>query len=36
MAIASCYVRVSVETRDFEHIEKLKTELAKAGFQIMA
>jgi hypothetical protein len=27
-------VRVSVETRDFEHIEKLKEEITKAGFQI--
>ena len=34
MAIASCYVRVSVETRDFAHIETLKDEIAKAGFQI--
>ena len=33
MAIASCYVRVSVETRNFEHIEQIKTALADAGYR---
>ena len=35
VAIASCYVRVSVETRDFDHIAELKSEIVKAGYSIV-
>ena len=36
MAISSCYVRVSVETRDFDHIAELKSEIVKAGYSIVS
>lgn len=34
MAISSCFLKVGMETRDFEQIETIKYELTKAGFQI--
>ena len=36
MAISSCYLRVSMETRDFAQIEKIKEELTKEGFKIVS
>ncbi len=35
MAISSCFVRVSMETRDFEQIEQIKNGLTEAGFQLI-
>ncbi len=32
MNITDCYLRISVETRDFEHIKSIKEALVKAGF----
>lgn len=34
MAINSCYLTIGLETKDFEHIEKIKNALKKAGFQL--
>lgn len=36
MAISSCFLKIGMETRDFEQIETIKQELTKAGFKIMA
>ena len=33
--ITSCFMRINLETRDFEQIELIKSELAKAGFSLM-
>lgn len=35
MAISSCFLKIGLETRDFEQIEDIKTALKKAGFQII-
>ena len=35
MAISSCFLRVGMETRDFAQIEQIKSELTKAGFNIV-
>ena len=35
MAIASCFLKIGMETRDFEQIALIKSELTKAGFRIM-
>ncbi len=35
MAIASCFLKIGMETRDFAQIELIKSELTKAGFKIM-
>lgn len=35
MAVASCFLHIGMETRDFEQIEEIKSELRKAGFQIV-
>lgn len=35
MAIASCYLRVGIETRDFEQIEEIKAALKAASFKII-
>lgn len=35
MNITDCYLRLSVETRDFEHINQIKQALADAGFNVM-
>lgn len=35
MAVASCFLHIGMETRDFEQIEEIKTELRKAGFNIV-
>lgn len=34
MNITDCYLRLSVETRDFEHIEQIKQALTNAGFHV--
>ena len=36
MAIASCFLKIGMETRDFAQIELIKTELTKAGFHIVS
>lgn len=35
MAIASCFLKIGMETRDFAQIEQIKAELEKAGFTIV-
>ena len=35
MAISSCFLRVSMETRDFEQIAQIRAKLTEAGFQIV-
>ena len=35
MAVASCILHIGMETRDFEHIDEIKTALKNAGFQII-
>ena len=35
MAVASCILHIGMETRDFEHIDEIKTALRNAGFQII-
>ena len=35
MAISSCFLKLGMETRDFEQIETIKRELSKAGFKIV-
>lgn len=35
MAIASCFLKIGMETRDFAQIEQIKDELTKAGFTIV-
>ncbi len=35
MAIASCFLRVGIETRDFEQIEEIKRTLKNKGFKIV-
>lgn len=35
MAIASCFLKIGMETRDFAQIEEIKTELTKAGFVLV-
>ena len=35
MAIASCFLKIGLETRDFEQIEEIKIALKKAGFKIV-
>lgn len=35
MAVASCFLHIGMETRDFEQIEEIKSELTKAGFKIV-
>ncbi len=35
MAISSCFLRISVETRDFEQIEEIKRSLKAADFKIV-
>lgn len=34
MNITDCYLNISVETRDFEHIESIKKALTDAGFEV--
>ena len=36
MAIASCFLKIGMETRDFAQIELIKSELTRAGFQIVS
>ncbi len=33
--VNGCYLRLTLETRNFEHIEKIKTALADAGFKLI-
>ena len=33
--INGCFIRISLETRNFEHISKIKSALTKAGFNIL-
>ena len=35
MAVASCFLRIGVETRDFEQIEQIKNTLKSKGFKIV-
>lgn len=35
MAIASCFLNIGMETRNFEQIEEIKTALTEAGFHIV-
>ena len=35
MAISSCFLKIGMETRDFQQIQTIKDELTRAGFQIM-
>ncbi len=35
MAIASCFLRVGIETRDFEQIENIKKALTEKGFKLV-
>lgn len=36
MAISSCFLKIGMETRDFEQIQTIKNELSKAGFRIVS
>ena len=33
--VNGCYLRVTLETRDFEHIEEIKAGLVKEGFRLL-
>jgi threonine dehydratase len=33
--VNGCYLRVMLETRNFEHIEQIRTALTDAGFKIL-
>lgn len=33
-AVIGCFLRIEIETRDFDHIAKIKDELKKEGFQL--
>ena len=35
MAITSCFLKLGLETRDAAQIEQIRTELTKAGFQLV-
>ncbi len=35
MAVASCFLKIGMETRDFAQIEEIKAALAEAGFKIV-
>jgi len=35
MAVASCFLKIGMETRDFAQIEEIRRELTKAGFKIV-
>lgn len=35
MPVASCFLKIGMETRDFEQIQQIKDELTKAGFQLV-
>ena len=34
-AINGCYLRIQIETRNFEHIQKIKNELKAKGFKLI-
>ena len=36
MAVASCFLKIGMETRDFAQIEYIRDELTKAGFKIVS
>ncbi len=33
-AVIGCFLRIDIETRNFEHIEQIRSELIKAGFRL--
>ena len=33
-AITGCFIRISLETRNFEHVEQIKNAIKEAGFTI--
>ena len=33
--VNGCYVRITMETRNFEHIEAIKSALTEAGFKLI-
>ena len=33
--VTGCWIRIDLETRNFEHISKIKSALTKAGFNIL-
>ena len=35
MAIASCFLKIGMETRDFAQIEEIKRKLTEAGFKLV-
>ena len=35
MPISSCFLKLTLETRDADQIEQIRTELTKAGFQLV-
>lgn len=35
IAISSCFINISIETRDFEQIQEIRAALTKAGFKIV-
>ncbi len=35
MPVASCYLKIGMETRDFAQIDEIRAELTKAGFQLV-
>ena len=35
MPISSCFLKLTLETRDAAQIEQIRTELTKAGFQLV-
>lgn len=36
MPISSCFLKLTLETRDAEQIEQIRAELAKEGFQLVS
>ena len=36
MPISSCFLKLTLETRDADQIEQIRTELTKAGFQLVS
>jgi hypothetical protein len=36
MEITSCFLRITMETRDFAHIEEIRRKVEKKGYRIVA
>ena len=36
LAITSCYLTVSMETRDHEQVEEIRRDLTRSGFQVVS